>query len=189
MDDVKETVAENDKRLSVHEAVKGPVSFVDKKFTKELVSEYLAYDAETGVFTRLKTSGVKKAGDRVGVVNGRYLQIGVCGKRMRGHQFAWLLTHGYIAKTIDHINGNGLDNRLENLREVTQQQNIHNCRNPPKHNTSGFLGVSYYKAGKKFAAHINLNGKKIHLGYFVDPKMAHQAYLTAKRKLHTTCTI
>lgn len=189
MADVEELATETDKRLSIHEAVKGPVSFIGKKFTRELVGEYLAYDAETGVFTRLKTSGTKKAGDRVGVINGRYLQIGACGKRMRGHQLAWLLTHGYIPKTIDHINGDGLDNRLGNLREVTQQQNIHNHRKTPKHNTSGFLGVSYYKAGKKFSAHINLNSKKIHLGYFDKPETAHQAYLTAKRKLHTSCTI
>jgi hypothetical protein len=108
---------------------------------------------------------------------------------MRGHQFAWFLTYGYIPKTLDHINGNGLDNRLCNLREVTQQQNLHNHRKPPKHNTSGFLGVSYYKAGKKFSAHINLDGKKIHLGYFDEPDVAHQAYLTAKRELHTSCTI
>ena len=169
--------------------MKGPVSFIGKEFTKELVSEYLSYDPETGSFARLKNSGTKKAGDRVGVVNAGYLQIGVCGKRMRGHQLAWLLTYGYIPKTIDHINGNGLDNRLCNLREVTQQQNLHNQRKPPSHNTTGFLGVSYYKAGKKFSAHINLDGKKIHLGYFDEPKVAHEAYLDAKRKLHTSCTI
>ena len=169
--------------------MKGPVSFVGKDFTKELVSEYLAYDPETGVFTRRKASGPKRVGDKVGVVNEGYLQVGVCGKKLRGHQLAWFMTHGYIPKTLDHINGNGLDNRLCNLREVTQQQNIHNHRKPPKHNTSGFLGVSYYKAGNKFSAHINLDGKKIHLGYFDEPEIAHQAYLNAKRKLHTSCTI
>ena len=169
--------------------MKGPVSFVSKEFTKELVSKYLAYNPETGAFTRLKTSGPKKADERVGAVCGRYLQVGVCGRAIRGHRLAWFLTHGYFPKTINHINGDGLDNRLCNLREVTQQQNIHNHRKPPKHNTSGFLGVSYYKAGKKFSAHINLDGKKIHLGYFDDPELGHQAYLVAKRKLHTSCTI
>lgn len=187
MEQTHELATETDKRLSVHEV--GSVSFVGKEFTKELVGQYLAYDPETGAFMRLKTSGPKKAGDKVGVVNAGYLQIGVCGRRMRGHQFAWLLTYGYIPKTIDHLNGNGLDNRLCNLREVTQQQNIHNHRKPPRHNTSGFLGVSYYKAGNKFSAHINLDGKKIHLGYFDKPEVAHQAYLTAKRKLHASCTI
>ena len=140
--------------------MKGPVSFVGVPFTKELVSEYIAYDPETGAFTRLKTSGTKRAGDRVGCVAGRYLEMNVCGKKVRGHQLAWLLTYGRMPTTIDHINGDGLDNRLYNLREVTQQQNIHNHRKPPRHNTTGFLGVSYYKAGQKFSAHINLNGKK-----------------------------
>jgi hypothetical protein len=175
-------------RLAIHEA-KGPVSFIGKPFTKELVSEYIAYDAETGGFARIKTSGTKRAGDKVGVINNRYLMINICGKRLRGHQLAWFLTYGYIPKTIDHINGNGLDNRLCNLREVTSQQNCHNQRTPPKHNTTGFMGVSYYKAGKKYSAHINLDGKKRHLGYFNDPKVAYQAYLVAKRKLHSTCTI
>ena len=169
--------------------MKGPVSFIGKPFTKELVSEYIAYDPETGSFTRLKTSGTKKAGDTVGSVNGRYLQINICGKLIRGHRLAWFLTYGRLPTTIDHINGDGLDNRLCNLREVTQQQNIHNHRKPPRHNTSGYLGVSYFKAGNKFSAHINLDGKKKHLGYFVDPEVAHQAYLTAKRELHSTCSI
>lgn len=174
--------------FAVHEA-KGPVSFIGKEFTKQLVSQYISYNPQTGLFTRIKTSGHKKTGERVGVVNDRYLQIGVCGKRYRGHQLAWFLTFGYMPKTIDHINGNGLDNRLCNLREITQQQNCQNIRTAPKHNTTGFMGVSYYKAGKKYAAHINLDGKKKHLGYFNDPEIAHQAYLTAKRKLHSSCSI
>jgi hypothetical protein len=168
---------------------KGPVSFVGKPYTKELVSEYIAYNPDTGAFTRLKTSGTKKAGDPVGFAHGKYLQISACGKVVRGHRLAWFLTYGRFPTTIDHINGNGLDNRLCNLREVTRQQNIHNHRKPPRHNTSGYLGVSYFKAGNKFSAHINLDGKKKHLGYFVDPEVAHQAYLTAKRELHSTCSI
>jgi hypothetical protein len=169
--------------------MKGPVSFIGKEFTKELVSQYISYDPETGSFTCIKASGNRKAGDRVGALNVKYLEINVCGRKIRGHQLAWLLIHGYIPKTIDHINGNGFDNRLCNLRQVTQQQNCQNQRTPPRHNTSGFMGVSYYKAGDKYAAHINLDGKKKHLGYFDDPKIAHQAYLTAKRKLHTSCSI
>jgi hypothetical protein len=175
-------------KIAVHEA-KGPVSFIGKSFTKELVSEYIAYNAKTGSFERLKTSGTKKAGDKVGVINGKYLQISICAKRIRGHQLAWFLTYGYIPKTIDHINGNGLDNKLCNLREVTTQQNCQNIRKAPKHNTTGFMGVSYYKASKKYSAQISLGGKTKHLGYFISPEIAYQTYLMTKRKLHTSCTI
>ena len=178
--------ADVDKRLA---ACKGPVSFIGKTFTKQLVSEYISYDPITGLFACLKTSGTRKAGDIVGSVNGKYLQINVCGKHIRGHQLAWFLTYGYLPKTIYHINGDGLDNRLCNLREVTQQQNNQNHRKPPKHNTSGFLGVSYYKAGNKFSAHINLDGKKKHLGYFDNAEKAHQVYLTVKRNIHSSCSI
>ena len=171
------------------DSLKGPVSFIGKPFTKELVSEYISYNPKTGFFNRLKTSGTKKPGDSVGFQIGRYLQLCICGKVIRGHRLAWFLTYGYLPKAIDHINGDGLDNRLCNLREVTQQQNNQNHRKPPKHNTSGFLGVSFFKAGNKFAAHINVDGKKKHLGYFDDPQKAHQMYLTVKRNIHSSCSI
>ena len=65
-----------DARLQTHEA-KGPVSFVGKAFTKELVGQYLKYDPITGSFTRVKTSGNKLAGTPVGCVAGRYLQCAI----------------------------------------------------------------------------------------------------------------
>ena len=157
--DMETIIAENDKRLSVHEA-KGPVSFVGKSFTKETVSEYISYDSETGTFLRLKTSGSKKVGKKVGCNNGRYLEISIFGKRIKGHRLAWFLT---------------------------QQQNCHNIKKIPSHNTTGYMGVSYFKAGKKYSAHINLNGKKKHLGYFNFALDAHNAYLTAKKKYHPSC--
>jgi hypothetical protein len=181
-------ISETEARLDTHEE-KGPVSFIGKAFTKELVEQYLKYDPIAGSYTRVKTSGNKLAGTSVGCVAGKYLQLNCCGKKLRGHQVAWFLTYGYIPKCIDHINGNGLDNRICNLREVTQQQNVQNVHRAPSHNGSGYLGVSYFKAMKKFSAYVTNNYKKIHLGYFDDPAMAHQAYLTEKRKLHASCTI
>jgi hypothetical protein len=153
------------------------------------LKEYLCYNPETGVFSCIKPSGKRKVGDRVGVVNDGYLQIGFARYRDRAHRLAWLYAHGEMPKVIDHINGNRLDNRLCNLRNVTQQENVQNYRVVPKHNSTGYLGVSYYKAGRKFSACVSNNYKKIHLGYFDDPEIAHQAYLAAKRKLHTSCTI
>lgn len=153
------------------------------------LKEYLFYDPETGVFSCIKPSGKRKVGDRVGAVNGGYLQIGFGMYRDRAHRLAWLYVHGKMPNVIDHINGNRIDNRWCNLRNVTQQENVQNYRAIPKHNSTGYLGVSYYKAGKKFSACVSNNYKKIHLGYFDNPEVAHQAYLTAKRKLHASCTI
>ena len=125
-------------------------------------------------------------------------------KYVKGYSFA--LSHGYVqyssrkdglnnkrlhrvimnepdGKFIDHINMNPLDNRRENLRECTQQQNQCNT-NKYSNNTSGFKGVSFHKRDKKFVAHIKLNGKKKHLGYFDTAEKAHEAYKKESLKLH-----
>lgn len=81
----------------------------------------------------------------------------------------------------DHINGNSLDNRRQNLRLVTSSQNAIN-RRIGKHSTSGFKGVSWNKNAGKWQAYICINGKQSHLGYFTDPATAHAAYCEAGRE-------
>lgn len=82
---------------------------------------------------------------------------------------------------VDHINGNGLDNRRENLRVATPSQNQHNSRKP-KNNTSGYKGV--YKRGNKWCAAIAINYKTIFLGYHDTAELAHEAYCKAAIKYH-----
>lgn len=65
----------------------------------------------------------------------------------------------------DHVNGNSLDNRCENLRTVTRSQNAMN-RNKPSNNTSGHKGVFWSKQQKKWRAVIKVNGQKKYLGHF-----------------------
>jgi hypothetical protein len=153
------------------------------------LKEYLYYDPDTGEFSCIKPSGKRKAGQKVGTKNNGYLQIGFGGFRDRAHRLAWLYVHGVMPTEIDHINGNRMDNRLCNLRNVSHKLNSQNVRKPPSHNSTGFLGVSYFKASKKYSSYITIDGKKKHLGYFHNPDEAHQVYLQAKRKAHTSCTI
>jgi hypothetical protein len=75
----------------------------------------------------------------------------------------------------DHRNGNGLDNRRANLREATKSQNAAN-RGLDRNNTSGFKGVYWNKAERKWQAHIQVDGKKRTLGRFPDPEDAARAY-------------
>ena len=63
----------------------------------------------------------------------------------------------------DHINRNKLDNRKSNLRSITRSKNCMNV-NPPKNNTSGYLGVQKHAEG--WMARIKVNYKHIYLGYF-----------------------
>lgn len=79
-------------------------------------------------------------------------------------------------KIIDHIDGNKLNNNLENLRIVTNQQN--NFNRPTA------KGIWYDKTRNKFKPHLELNGKSIYLGRFDTEEEARQAYLDAKKIYH-----
>jgi hypothetical protein len=94
--------------------------------------------------------------------------------------------HRLVAKTflddysedlqVDHIDNDRLNNKLENLRMVTHQQNQFNR---PK-----AKGYYWHKHSKKWMAYINVNGKKKHLGYFDTEAEARDSYLAAKKILH-----
>lgn len=80
-------------------------------------------------------------------------------------------------KETDHINGNRLDNRKENLRAVTRSQNCMNRKISNLNNTSGYKGVVWHKVGKGYwKAYIKSNGKHIHLGLFEKKEDAAKAY-------------
>jgi len=110
------------------------------------------------------------------------------GKQRRRRRQTRLAFHRFIMNPpkgmmIDHINGNGLDNRKENLRIVTSAENSRN-KGKFKNNTSGFKGVYYMKKSKKminerskpWMAGIRHNKKDIHIGYFSTPEEAARAY-------------
>lgn len=150
------------------------------------------YDPETGVFTWVSPWKGVRVGDKVGYLdtsNG-YLRVAYNRKKYFAHRVAWFIVFGRWPKEqIDHINGNRTDNRISNLREVSNKTNAQNHRTPNKNNTSGYLGVTWHNQMKKWAAGIMVDGRMKHLGLFEDPKLAHEAYKNAKRILHAGCTI
>ena len=84
-------------------------------------------------------------------------------------------------KSIDHINGNPLDNRSQNIRPATHQENMFN-RRKNKTNKTGFKGVT--QSGQKFVAMIGFNGKVIYLGTFENKIEAARAYDKKALELH-----
>ena len=84
---------------------------------------------------------------------------------------------------VDHINGDPLDNRRENLRICTHAENSFNTKKP-SHNTSGYKGVHFYKNRNKYTARIAFRGKDYNLGYFETAKEAHAAYCAASKVYH-----
>jgi len=98
----------------------------------------------------------------------------------------YLIMHRLImnappGQMIDHINGNGLDNRKENLRFCSKKENAWN-QELRSDNTSGYKGVSWDKAKKKWMATIKVNYKRIFLGYYKIKEDAAIAYNNAAIK-------
>jgi hypothetical protein len=159
------------------------------ELTQEILKSWLHYDPETGVFTWL-------CGRRAGRVVGSkrkdgYIHFEVAGTAYLAHRLAFLYVHGRFPKhTTDHINGVKDDNRINNLREATQGENVQNQRFPQDKITntgkkkSGFIGVWWAKNNRLWCARITLNGKRFNLGYFKKVEDAAAAYIEAKRKLH-----
>jgi hypothetical protein len=154
--------------------------------TQNYLKELLHYNPDTGLFTRLTSRGGAKAG---AVAGGKhhsgYISIQVDGKLYAAHRLAWLYQFGHWpTDQLDHINGVCHHNAIANLRQATRSQNGQNTK-MYNSNTSGFFGVSYYKASGKWLAKIKIGGKRKQLGYFNTPEEASEAYLKAKAIYHT----
>lgn len=146
--------------------------------------EALHYNKDTGVFTSLIKRSKTPVGTIVGWKDSGYIKISLDGKVYRAHRLAvFYMTGSWPAHDTDHINGDGSDNRYENLRLATRGQNMMNI-GLKKHNTSGWKGVSFYKKTGKWKSQIQSDGKKIGLGYFDDIKEAAEAYIFAALEMH-----
>tara|TARA_R100000541_G_scaffold34564_1_gene42964 strand:- start:1864 stop:2406 length:543 start_codon:yes stop_codon:yes gene_type:complete len=146
---------------------------VDQSTLKELVT----YNPETGKMfwkartakhinssSALKSFNTRYAGNEIKTIDGKgYYHGSFGGKFLRVHRLAWLYVYGEMPKTIDHINGDRTDNRIVNLKSVTNQENHLNQRLNST-NTSGVAGVYLNKKSNRWCAQMKFNGKTYHLG-------------------------
>lgn len=160
--------------------------------TQARLHELLSYDPLTGVFVWrfTRARGAKAGGEAGNVAEDGYRRVRLMQKYYLAHRLAWFYVTGRWPEfEIDHRNGNGLDNRWENLRDATPTINQQNHRQPGKANTSGFLGASLNKRSGLWRAKIRVHGKDVALGYFKTAAAAGAEYLARKRELHEGCTI
>ena len=121
----------------------------------------------------------KKAGYVQKGLNTEYISIRVFHKLYLAHRLAWLFHYGvWPEDEVDHIDGNGLNNRIENLRDVPKEVNGKNCR-MKKNNTSGVNGVYFHRQSNKWCAegHYTEEGvnKKKYLGLYDSIESAEKA--------------
>jgi len=139
-----------------------------KQISQEYLKKLLAYDDKTGNFVWIaKRKGNKGVGT---IANSKmkdgYKRITIDGKAYLQHFLAWIYVFGKApSNQIDHINHDKSDNRICNLRDVTQSENQRN-RRLNKNSTSGVCGVGWHKTNKIWEARIKINGKQKHIGSF-----------------------
>lgn len=162
--------------------------------TAECVRRILDYDPETGVFrwrhrpdarrewnTRYagKVAGTAKPGRLTS-----YIRLNVGGRLYYAHRVAWLIVHGeWPEDQIDHVNGDGADNRIANLRPASNAENLRN-RGKTRGNEAGAKGVCWDAWARRWKASITVDGEHRHLGRFDTPEEAHAAYARAAQEHH-----
>lgn len=152
--------------------------------TAERLRQLLKYDPATGLFEWLApTSRRVTIGAVAGSLTNRgYLVISVDGRRHGAHRLAFLyMTGSWPSGPLDHRDLDGLNNRWSNLRLASHSLNHANERRR-RSNTSGFKSVIWNSQAGKWQARLTLNYRQIHLGYFDDPKLAHNAYVAGARQ-------
>lgn len=175
--------------------------------TPETLRKLLSYDADTGILTWLARpvemfkDGGNGAEHNAARWNGMYAgkpalqsphKDGYChghifGKLFLAHRVIWAIVHGeWPTNHIDHISGVRNDNRIENMRDVTRQENGRNVAKPTC-NTSGVIGVYWHKATGKWTAAICVNRKLKHIGLFAsfDDAVAARKCAEAALGFHT----
>lgn len=144
-----------------------------KEKCKLLIEKGYTYDEITG-----KIFGVK--GNEIISKKNKYIFIKIRINKiiyqLYAHQLAYYFKYNKVVDYIDHIDGDRSNNKINNLREVTNQQNTFN-----NHIAKGYY---FIKKLNKYSSKISINGKQIYLGIFNTEQEAKQAYLEGKEKYH-----
>ena len=143
---------------------------------KELV------DYVDGMLVAKTNSKCRKVGDTLSSLTDKgYLRSSVGGKSYRIHRLVFLYHHGYMPIQVDHIDGNRMNNKIENLRAATSSQNNQNRK---AISSSGIKGVVWHKQSNKWVASICVNRKSVHLGSFLSIEEAALVANKARQSAH-----
>lgn len=152
--------------------------------TQERLKELFDYEDGKLVW-KVSRGRLAKTGQVAGHFDARlgYIRVGTGGKCHLLHRLIFMYHHGYLPEFLDHINGDRVDNRIENLRPATKDEN---CRNRCSHknNTSGEKNVSWHIGKKKWGVSLYVDGAKRHFGDYEDLELAALVAAEARDKFH-----
>lgn len=144
------------------------------KLTRKRLLHIFSYDRDQGRLIWKNPTGNRvkigaPAGNLCRFHGNDYIQLRVQTQNFLIHRLIWFIEKGSFPKhQIDHIDGNGLNNRIENLRDVTIAEQAKNLSRRET-NTSGVTGVVWNKNTRAWIAQISTNGQPVYLGQFTDP--------------------
>ena len=129
--------------------------------------------------------GAAKKGEKAGYIrkDKGYRSVTIMNKSYYIHRLIFLYHYGKIKNVIDHIDGDKLNNHVENLRDVTLSQNSHNSKKP-KNNTSGIKGVCWNKRSKSWIAYCRIENRVNYLGYYKCKDEAARVLMEFREKHH-----
>lgn len=134
---------------------------------------------------KISPSYVIKQGDKVKGKKDKdgYRTVTYKGKSITIHRAIFIMCHGYSPYCIGHIDCDKTNNRIENLRKVTRQQNAYNMKLSDK-NTSGFKNVTWCKSKRKWLGYVRVNTIKRYVGQFDDINEANRACIAFREANH-----
>ena len=153
------------------------------KLTQDLLHELFEY-RDGVLYWKVANSNRIKTGDAAGCLfNNGYLCTRINNKKYLNHRLIFLMHYGYLPELLDHIDGNKLNNRIENLRSATNSENSRNSK-IRKNNTSGIKGVTWDISSKKWKAQIRDEKKYKCIGRYKTIEEAAEAIKKTREELH-----
>lgn len=151
--------------------------------TQDYVRSLFEY-VDGDLIWKITKSKRSKIGDKVGHLgSGGYKTVRIDYKSFKVHRIIFLYHHGYLPLEVDHIDGDKLNNKIQNLRPTTKTQNQWNSKTPIT-NKSGVKGVSWSKSNKKWHVSVGQNGKTFGRKHFEDLNEAKLYVENLRKKLH-----
>ena len=151
--------------------------------TQKLLHELFEY--KNGELYWKKTIAKKtKINSKAGhIKKNKYKVIGINGKTYPTQRLIYMMFYGYMPIEVDHDDNNPSNNKIENLRAATTQENQYNSKLRIDNN-SGIKGVTWYAKTKKWQAQLRVNGKPKHFGYYFDKEVARFVVEAMRCKFH-----